>query len=712
MLFLQILGGIALFVLVLILVAGFWVRNKLRAMVDEASKLGGYTVPLEGRIRLAAFIGEVEEWFDPEPLKAFQAWQVKLQDAGFVPVGEFQEENSDALYWIAHRENRYFAVLTEASGQLLVSYCGEGLSGRRSLVTAHPFYPTINRETLLVQPGSQMEPAQGMQWLVDQGKFKKLSTHQLLRLLEQVHAACMDLILVNPDCREMLAKWTGFAALEPLTGEDLEHSIESCEESCDEAIELAIRDHARVASGLDDDGWSRIEDELLVINRDTSLDDLVEWFDTPLTEEFINQLQPRNLSTTKVFEAVNRRLGKKEQFALLAEVSQPVPAQVHARRIQLESIGRAADALKPGAGLKRFLYQALDEEDQPISSAFVAASVADARALLQRAGYSDIKILSSNQDPVPAPEVDMEEMAASLIKAQSDSMPQVLIKIILGNGILWVPFALWAGWSLLEGEPYTTSDQIAFLLASLSFGWTLYLTLPSFLYNASQEALAWGRPDRARRYFQWLRKLGAPGIQKTTLEGEEAKILAYGGDKGAALDHLDTHRAGMQRPEYLAFLGQVHDAARDYPKMIEVHRQLMEEFPDNQEHRVELAMSLLRYTDRCKEAADLLGEVHPNDCSHLYAHGFTYAQGLAAGCQGNHQLAVSKLHQAFDGFSEFRSPIVSAVQAEIAGYMAAHLHRCRDHDQAKRLWDQVRPRMEALKAEHVLRVYRAAAPHV
>lgn len=709
MLFLQILGGIALAVLVLIVVAVFWARHKLREIISGVSRLGSYSVPVEGRIRLAACGDDAEEGFDEGQLKAYQGWRRELAAAGFAPLAEFEDEAGEGLRWVAHRESGQFAVLSQLGERFIVEYCGLAGDGRACLATPNPVFPGVDGKSLSVRPKRQLTPAEGAAWLDEQGVSRTLSTRQFVLFFEQLHAACMDIRLADPGCRRLVGEWIAFAGLDPLESEDLEEAIELCRLNCEGAAMQAIRDHARVAVNLDDDAWSRIEDELLIISRYTGFEDLADFFEDALAEEFLEQLEGLEMSVSQAFTTLNRRLGAKAQYVHLATVSKPTPSQVYVPRVQLESVDLPTGDLKPGQGLRRFLYQAKDGEDEPVSSSVIAANVSDARALLQRSGCSDIKILSSNQDPARPEAIDMELMAANLIEAQSDSMARALFKIILGNGMLWMPFAFWAGWAVFDGAPFGTSDYIAFVLAFLSFGWALYRALPALLYNASQEALSWGQADRARRYFQWVRKLGAPGIQKTVLGGEEAKMLAYAGEKERALERLEAHRDLMERGEYLAFLAQVYDAARDYRKMIETHARLLEEAPDNQEHRVELALSLLRHDNRVEKAAELLAEVHPSDCSELYAHGLFYAQGLLAGRRGDHHLAVKKLQQAFHGFSAYHNPLVNAVQVEIGGYMAAYLHHSGDHRQAAKIWEQARPRLEAVKAEHVLRVYRAAA---
>ena len=708
MIFIQVLGGIVLLLVVVILVALLWIRRKIRNVVSEAAKLAPYSVPIQGRIRLSASAEDGAAWFAEERHQAYRRWQRKLTAAGFEPLGGFEESESGRFLWVAHQENRSFAMVTSLGEKIILEYCALGASGRAFLRTPNPVFPEVQSDSLSIHPKKQLAPAEGLAWLGEQGALKALSVRQFVLFYERVYAACMDIRLSNPACEAMLHDWIEFAGLEALGDEELAEAVGICRDQCVTASYQAIRDHARTALKLDSDAWSRIEDNLLIIHNKTGFEEIMSAFATDLAEELIEQCKASGMAVAKTFDAVNRRLEAQDQFALLAEVSKPIASRVYLRRIALESVDLQGDDLKPGPGLKRFLYQAKDEQDALVASSIIAAKVSDARAQLQRRGYSDIKILSANHDLVQIDDSEMERMAAGLVEAQSDAMPRALLKIILGNWILWTPFALWALWALFDGPPFGISDYLAFALALLSLGGACYLALPTLFYHASQEALAWGRVESALRYFRVVRKLGAPGIKKTVLNAEEAKLLAYQGAKEQALRLLEGQRDLLTRIEYLGFLAQLYDAARDYPKMIETHAKLVEEAPDNQEFRVDLAMSLLRYAQRTQQAAELIQPIHPHECSELFASGLLYAQGLVAGQQGESRRAIHKLHEAFQGFSAFKNPLVYAIQAEICGYMAAYLHQQGDHQQAEKVWKQVRPRLEALQAEHVLKVYQEA----
>lgn len=707
MIFVQILLGILLALVILILVGWWWLRSKFRGITQEVLRRMPYVPDFEARVRLIA-AREGDALLEDEELATLKEIEHDLGVAGFTSVGQFTAREDGAITTCYQREGKLFALAYFFNGRIAVDYCALGEDNRAFLTTANPVFPALDTSSVLVRVDPHLAMAEGIAWLEQQAPLRALSTRQWVLLYERIYAACMDARIADPQCARLLEDWITFARLDPPADEDREAIEQDCQAQYQDMLQVALLDNARKALKLDEDSWSRIEDSVVIVHRATDFEDIKSFFDQELVEDLVDQFEALNMGVMKSFNAVNRRLTQERQFLPLVQVSRPVPAQLFVPYSHLDSIDREIPAMESGPGLKRFLYQSLDPDGDVEKSSWVAASVADARTQLQRHGHTDVRILSANHELIPIEQIDMEELAAVTVDSHQDSLAKTMGKILLGNAIAWVPFLLWSAWAWVQGPPYQWHDWLAFALATVTLTWTLFQTLPTFFYNASQDARAWGQPEKARKYFRWLRATGASGLKPAQLDCEEAKLVAEAGDFEAAKAMLDRHQKHMAELEYLSHLATLHDAARHYPAMVESHAQMLRLAPDNAEFKVELALSLLRHTDRLDEAENLLRGVHARDCSQLVVGGLRFAQGLLAGRRGRFGEAVNHLQQALREIQFFSNPLIQGFCAEIGGYMAAFLRQAGKHEEAEQVWGLYAPRLEALRADHVLTRYTQA----
>lgn len=704
MLFLKILLGVVLAIVLIIAIAFFWIRSKLKKISSEFSATALYLPPIEARLRLSATSPDNFNHED-DASDNFQQQERLLIEAGFEPLGYFYAGPSELA--VTRHANGIFGIVHRMAEHVFHEYCAVDEHNHAFLITPNPIFPKIDGKSLTVTVGSRLEPAQAIAGLSQRGPLRKLSVRQFVLLYERLHNTCMDARLGDPQAEKMVKDWIAFADLEALSDDDMENTLEQCQSACDHAIEEAIHDNARQAAGLDDDSWSRIEDDLLIITRNTNFDEIGYHFDDELAEGMIEQFQACNMSVQDAFNATNRRMKKHQQFALLTTVRRPLPANVYAHAHRLESIDVETPGLKEGPGLQRFLYQSKSEDGEAVKASLVACNVADVRTQLQRMGHTDVSVFTSNRDIVKIDTLDKELFPDTLIEAQTDSIPKTVIKTVLSNWILWLPFAIWAGWTLFDGPPYDWVDWLALTLSGLTLGGSLYLAVPMLLYNAILEAVSWGRTDKARKNLKLLRAVfGARILPAAVLDLEEAKILATDGHKDEAIAIMERHKDGVDTITYMSYLGQIHDAAGDYPRMIDAFTEMLEQDPRNEEFKVELALALLRYTNRTDDAENLLRGLHPHNCSDLFVNGLYFAQGLLSAKQGQQALAIQTLGKALQGMQPFNLPIIGAMRAEIRGYIAVYLRQLGETEKAEQIWRQVFPRLRALNEEHVLKLYQ------
>ena len=392
-------------------------------------------------------------------------------------------------------------------------------------------------------------------------------------------------------------------------------------------------------------------------------------------------------------------------------ITDPVNAQVFIKPIYLATVDIKMEeneaTLTPGSGLKYFLYQSISEDDIPIKASLVACNAADVKTQLVRLGHSDIRVLSSNYEVVKIDDSDMDFMADVLIDAQTDPLLTRIVKMFLGNWLIWGPFIVWSLYVIFTVEIFNWVDYLSFVFSALSILTTLYLTLPTIFYNALQEARSWGQHKKSKKMINILRKIGAGKLlSKEVLDAEEAKVLADNGELTQALSLLRIHKKKMEKLAYISNKYMIYDAARCYSEAIILQQKLVCLDPDNFEHKVELALALLRHTDHTQEAEKLLKTIHSQDCSEIFSAGLSFAQGLLLINQNQYDLAIIKLKQSLEGFQLFNLPLINAMKAEISGYLAICLQKTNKNQQADKIWANASPRLIALNAEHVLSRYK------
>ncbi|MDH4318233.1 MAG: hypothetical protein OEV64_07565 [Desulfobulbaceae bacterium] len=662
--------------------------------------------PIEAKVRLKA-VSKKEFDFDDETMSELESKAKELRNDGFKEIGFFEDQESEDPLIVSQNEKGIFAVIKNLSEKVIVEYCAYGKNKCAYFYTPNPVFPEVDNDSSKVRIIQDDSPSDILPALSRYEPFQPLGVRHFIPLYEKIFSSCIELRLSNRDMKKMVGDWMKFQELEPLNDEDMDHIYTMLGELFNELISKVIADKVRVSLSYDEDNWSRIKDDLLILHRYVKFEDLLDYFDDELVEELIEQFEEQKMSVAQIFKATNQRLTREQQYTYLTGVSRPIPAEVYLKTISLESIDSDVAETKPGPGVKRFLYQSLSPDNDIVKGSLVAAGVADARSQLQRLGHRDIRILSSNHDFFKIDDLDMELFPDQLVDAHKDAILLSVFKIVLGNWVIWAPFAIWAAYVVYNGKPYGWPDWAGISFAAISFIWAFSKALPAVVFEEINEARSWGRPEKAQMYLRlWRRIGGMKQIGKVAFEMQEATILAEMGQMQRAITLLETHRDDLDTLSYLAYKSQIHNAGRDYPESIKANVKMVQEDPENMELKVDLALALLRHTKRVKEAEELLTGLHQHNCSELFVNGLHFAQGLLHGRQGHTSQAVKKLQQALSGFADFTSPISSALQAEISGYIAVFLHQAGEKEKSGEIWQRVSPRLIALKADHVLSLYQ------
>jgi len=702
----KIIIGIIIAAVIIVAIVFYWLKTKFNKVISGFSKKALYMPPIEARVRLKA-VSKKDLDFDDEIIGNLELTAKELRADGFKVISFFEDQETEDYLIVAQNSNGVFAVVKNLYEKIIVEYCAYGNNKCAYYLTPNPIFLKSNSDSLKVSIIQDDSLSDSLASLSQYVPFQSLSVRQFISFYESIFSSCIELRLSSRNMKNMVGDWVIFQELEPMSDLEMDHVYNLLDELFNDVINRVIADKVRKAISIDDDGWSRIKDDLLILHRYIKPDDLADYFDDELVEDLIEQFERQNMSVVQVFKAINLRLTKVQQYTHLMCVSRPLPTEVYIKTISLESVDLDVVASKPGPGLKRFMFQALSSDNEIVKNSLVAATVSDARSQLQRLGHDDIKILSANFDYFKSEVVDMDLFPEDSINAQQDSIVLSVLKIVLGNWIIWAPFALWAGYIINNGAPYSWVDWLGVSLAVISFIGSLFKALPAVVFDKISDARAWGRPEKAQKYLWLWRRIGSvKQFGELAIDMQEAIILAEMGQMQQAVILLEKHREDIDTLSYLSNRVQVYNAGRDYIESIKANIKMVQEAPDNMEFKVDLALSLLRYTKRIKEAEELLNGLHQHNCSELFVNGLYFAQGLLCGKQGRFNQAIKKLQDALSGFASFNSPISSAIQAEISGYVAVFLYRAGEKEKSGEIWQRVSPRLIAMKADHVLSLYQ------
>ncbi len=332
--------------------------------------------------------------------------------------------------------------------------------------------------------------------------------------------------------------------------------------------------------------------------------------------------------------------------------------------------------------IKEFLYEATNAQGVPEQNAVVAVDVADAKLQLERMGYRAIRVLSSDEHPHRRHVNEIPNAAAVAVQSRYDAMPLAVAKSYGRNWKTWVPGVVVLGYNLVSG----TSPWIGGGLLLIGLALSTTVTLPMVLYQQVQFARAEGRWAAGLRYLGWLRKADfQKAIAPMMLDADRAKMMAGMGQLQQALDDFSQY-ADTDRAAYLVQLASIYDCAGQKERMIAVQRESLADKPDSAELRIDLAWSLVRYTDRFDEARALMAKLDENSLGDLARLATQTVQALLAQHDRQHDQALAIMINVDDDLSAYANPLLIGTRRELHGYMALSLKALGQREEADRMW--------------------------
>lgn len=345
--------------------------------------------------------------------------------------------------------------------------------------------------------------------------------------------------------------------------------------------------------------------------------------------------------------------------------------------------------------MKEFVYEAFDPAGQKRQGSVVATSIADARFQLTRMGLRQIRIVSSELQLSSMPELNLQDEAVAkvYVQAQSDSLFMALVRIALGNWIIWLPFLLWSAWALYEGPPFSWSDYTAFGLLALSLWVVIKLMMPSALYNAVLERRIQSDYGGALTLGNMaLRLVGANDFMQKAFTQERAKALAGLGRLDEAEAALASIQNKLTEDELRIAKTGMADAARNYPLYLRLSEANYRHRPENSEMALDYATALLHHDNQVETARQIANAFHPSALNELSRAGLNNVHALIAWHERQWSVVIDKVQLVETALKPFvKNPMARGYLFRCLCYKANALRQLGRDAEAEQIWKQISP---------------------
>ena len=354
--------------------------------------------------------------------------------------------------------------------------------------------------------------------------------------------------------------------------------------------------------------------------------------------------------------------------------------------------------------MKNFLYRATMPNQargsQQEDGGEWAESAAGAREQLALRGYRDIQIMNIDAKwNSLRPDISLPtgpEFNKIRVRSQFDSIGLALLRNLVSNWILWLPFTLWSAIALFQGAPYTLSDYSAFALTGVAVVVLIKLNLPRILFNRIQAALAIGQPDTGLAALRMLRRVNSY-LNEETLDFEEVKLLLLKGDYVKADALLGSLKQRLPEPQFAIREYSMLMLRGDFEQAIVKCRAVQRVNPQAVEYRIDFAAMLARYgqsSQEITEAQQLIDGLDPKNMTELAGGYLYFAQALLALRTGEHQVSIARSAQAMQNLAGLALPTIANVRAEIMLNCAFAHKYLGQRALAESIWQQYLPAME------------------
>lgn len=679
--FLQVLGVIALLLLVALLIGAWWLRRWWKRAMTQATRVQRTLDPvLNWPARLQLGGCEVDPTDDPLAL----CWP-RWVEAGFHRLGDYQSEGLSALRLASHPSGITLCLAVDPQLKPCASLYAVSVDGRFFAVSEAPGVGASTPKLRWVT-ATTAEPAalcEEIRTLCADQVLRPLDARLAVAALERGYAVWMDQQLSTPPT--LAAVQARFAATgQAVEPPALQAALDQHLSQWHALLSVAALEGWRQRAKPDAETWARLQHEIEVIPEsisDAEVENRLGGDD--LADQLLAQTAAQGLSGLQRYAAVVARLGLGQRRHELARLGQPVPLRLYVR-----DAAQAPEA--PPAEIRTYVYRSDDGD----SGAVLATSVADARAQLRSMGRADADIVIE-PNALSGPTDRMlwtPEVAAGAARAAEESIGRALLRALAANVWLWLPPILMLAWTFRDDSGFGLWEGLSVGYAVLSFGVLLWLMLPMALYNLVLSRRASARLVEARNLMTLLRLIRPLGLTAAQIQRELASIEFAMGQDEAARQRLAGLRPALGEAGWYETLATALGSGGDPDALIDAQQRAMALAQDPTLLKIDLAMSLLRYRRDAKGAETLLGEVAPGSLSAPTLAGYHYTRGLLLAERGQHGAALRQYRSAMDGFAAFKSnPMVGALIAELEGFAALSLRAEGRREEADALWASVWP---------------------
>lgn len=333
-----------------------------------------------------------------------------------------------------------------------------------------------------------------------------------------------------------------------------------------------------------------------------------------------------------------------------------------------------------------FNFTAKNSAQQVVTDRVVATSYEEALTTLQKAGYTDINMISSADTAINLNDGNsrnrLELTAAE--EQQLQRQPSLLMQLAMlfaRNASWWGPLLVW--WAIATAMyGYTSKAALipAILLVFHIVGF-IWSKVPMVLYNRTLEACTWHRWAEAERLMRaiarWKSWFKTPMpeheiiFRLATAEAGQGR-LADGLKRAAVLKNDRSLKPGF----YESRLSSVYFAARDF-QQVAVAQHASRKLNAGVAPTVDLATTLARRLGNYKGAELLLAEINSANLSQLERLFYLYCQGIISLHTGRPELAITQLSDAYEITAAYASmPLMQATTTEIRAHLALALCAC------------------------------------
>ncbi len=344
-----LLAVLAIFVVlgVLFLALIVWLRKRVRKAVGDYKLFTPFLIAQRARIKLKVQSlpderdhGENEGGVDVAAINKLWAG---LAVQGMEQVATLATDDGDTVYVAAqHPDNKIVALVVASQGRApFLEFIALAANNSVNVISGNPEARAVRLPSMSFEPHTRPSFDRACLSFAATPAHLALDTRMLILLIERIHAARMDSQLGRAPTLDDIRLLAAARGVElNLDPEQQERVLEMNRNDWTHELQVALRDNAKRKMKLDEDAWSRLADELIVIHQGMNEDEVIATLsEHDLVDRLGQQLKRQNFGPGQIFDEINRRLDPDDQRQQVVRMTNPVPARVFARTGALQAAG-------------------------------------------------------------------------------------------------------------------------------------------------------------------------------------------------------------------------------------------------------------------------------------------------------------------------------------------------------------------------------------